>query len=115
MGGYSNSPWENQSGSVGAAFYGSCQASLFKINKRNGDVQVFKWSGCNRYVQVCDVHAKLLAFGGGGKDGSFGLCVEDDFAVGTTGRCETFNNEPLCDEGRFEILNVECWGFMPDF
>lgn len=115
MGGYSNSPWENQGGSVGAAFYGSCQASLFKINKRDGRAEVFKWSGCNRYVQVCDVHAKLLAFGGGGKDGSFGLCVEDDFAVGTTGRCETFNNDPLCDEGRFEILNVECWGFMPDF
>jgi len=114
MGGYSNSPWENQGGSVGAAFYGSCLASLFKIN-RDDSVTVFKWSGRNRYVQVCDVHAKLLAFGGGGKDGAFGLCVEDDFAVGTTGRCETFNNEPLCDEGRFEILNVECWGFMPDF
>ena len=111
MGGYSNSPWESQSGSVGAAFYGSCQACLFKICRPSGEVKLFSWTGRNRYVQVCDIHAKLLAFGGGGKDGAFGLCIEDDFSVGTTGKCETFNNEPLCDEGRFEILNVECWGF----
>jgi hypothetical protein len=115
MGGYSNSPWESQSGSVGAAFYGSCQASLFKICKNSSNVEVFNWTGCNRYVQVCDIHAKLLAFGGGGKDGAFGLCIEDDFSVGTTGKCETFNNDPLCDEGRFEIMNVECWGFLPGF
>lgn len=115
LGGYSNSPWESQSGSVGAAFYGSCQASLFKINKKTGEVQVFPWTGSNRYVQVCDIHAKLLAFGGGGKEGSFGLCIEDDFSVGTTGKCETFDNDPLCEEGRFEILNVECWGFITAF
>ncbi len=115
LGGYSNSPWESQSGSVGAAFYGSCQASLFKINKKTGEVQVFPWTGSNRYVQVCDPNAKLLAFGGGGKDGSFGLCIEDDFRVGTTGKCETFDNDPLCEEGRFEILNVECWGFTTAF
>lgn len=115
MGGYSNSPWESQGGSVGAAFYGSCQASLFKIDKHTNEVKIFPWSGSNRYVQVCDIHAKLIAFGGGGRDGAFGLCVEDDFAVGTSGSCETFNNEPLCEEGRFEILNVECWGFMASF
>ncbi len=115
MGGYSNSPWESQGGSIGAAFYGSCQASLFKIDKNSNEVFVYNWTGHNRYVQVCDIHAKLLAFGGGGKDGSFGLCVEDDFSVGTTGRCETFDNDPLCEEGRFEILNVECWGFVAGF
>lgn len=115
MGGYSNSPWENQGGGVGAAFYGSCQASLFKIDRFTNKVKIFPWSGNNRYVQVCDIHAKLLAFGGGGRDGAFGLCVEDDFAVGTTGECETFDNEPLCEECRFEILNVECWGFMASF
>jgi hypothetical protein len=115
LGGYSNSPWESQSGSVGAAFYGSCQASLYKIDKKTGDVQVFPWTGSNRYVQVCDISSKLLAFGGGGKDGSFGLCIEDDFRVGTTGKCETFDNDPLCEEERFEILNVECWGFTTAF
>jgi hypothetical protein len=115
LGGYSNSPWESQGGSVGAAFYGSCQASLFKINKHTKKVQCFGWTGANRYIQVCDKYAKLLALGGGGKDGAFGLCVEDDFTVGTTGKCETFDNEPLCEEGRFEILNVECWGFLPSF
>lgn len=116
MGGYANSPWGSQNESGGAAFYGSCQASLFKINNLTKKVQVFRWTGSNRYIQVCDTQAKLLAFGGGGKDGSFGLCIEDDFSVGTTGTCETFNpNEPLCEEGSFEILNVECWGFLPGF
>lgn len=44
MGGYSNSPWESQSGSVGAAFYGSCQASLFKICRKDNAVKLFKWT-----------------------------------------------------------------------
>ena len=40
--------------------------------------------GKNRYIQVCDVHAKLFAFRGGGKDGEYGLYVEDDFKRGRT-------------------------------
>ena len=115
MGAYVNSPWINQGGNATAAFYGSAQACLFGIDQETQEVKVYKWSGSNRYIQVCDVHAKLLAFGGGGKDGEFGLCVEDDFRTGSTGPCETFANEPLCKQDRFEILNVECWGFTSGF
>jgi len=115
MAAYSNSPWENRNNSMGREFYGSAQACLFSIDKISRKVNAFKWSGLNRYIQICDVHAKMLAFGGGGDAGEFGLCVENDFSIGSTGSCETFRNDPLCTEDRFEVLNVECWGFMPVF
>lgn len=50
-----------------------------------------------------------VAFGGGG--GSFGLLLEDDFASGCTGPCETFGNEPLCSESMFQVATLELWGF----
>jgi hypothetical protein len=46
----------------------------------------------------------MIAFGGGGDEGDFGLCVEDDFRRGSTGRCETFGNEPLCSQDQFGVL-----------
>lgn len=112
MGAYVNSSWESQGIGGSAQFYGSAQACLFSISKDTGEVKVFKWSGKNRYIQVCDIHHKLIALGGGGEEGEFGLCVEDDFRCGSTGNCDTFDNEQLCTEGQFEIVNVECWGFI---
>lgn len=111
MGAYSNSKWENQGGSVGASFYGSALSCLFSLNNDTQEIMVYKWTGKNRYIQVCDVYSKLIAFGGGGKDGEFGLCIEDDFRRGSTGPCETFDNPPLCEQDRFEIMNFEAWGF----
>ena len=111
MGAYANSKWESQGGSVGASFYGSALSCLFSLDKDSGEIKVFKWTGKNRYIQVCDVYTKLLAFGGGGKEGEFGLALEDDFRRGSTGPCETFDNPPLCKQDRFEIMNFEVWGF----
>jgi len=122
MAAYSNSAWENKRKGSTPKFYGSAQACLFSIDNNgdggegdDGSINVFKWSGSNRYIQVCDVQAKMLAFGGGGEEGEFGLCVENDFSTGSTGPCETFNNMPLCSEDQFDVMNVECWGFMPVF
>jgi hypothetical protein len=115
MGAYCNTPWECQGGSIGAQFYGSAQACLFSIRRDTQKVDVYRWTGRNRYIQVCDVQHKMIALGGGGKDGEFGLCVEDDFRIGSTGPCETFNNPPLCKQVQFEIMNVECWGFVSGF
>jgi TLD len=79
-------------------------------------VKWYRWTGANRYIQLCDVKHKMLAFGGGGTDGSFGLCVTHDFQVGSTGPCATFNNEPLCgpDEHceNFAIVDLEIYGFL---
>lgn len=133
LGGLADEAWEPHS-AAGACFYGGSAACLFKIvpfssshDASNGDehnsnattaatsttrVQYFRWTGANRYVQLCDVSNKMLAFGGGGKDGSFGLCVEQDFQVGSTGPCATFDNEPLCDQENFDICDMEIYGFL---
>ena len=124
FGAYADSAWENQGHSLGATFYGSAQASLWRIqsNDSGGDgdspsnkVIVYKWTGANRYIQLCDPQAKLLALGGGGDDGEFGLCVENDFQRGSTGSCETFGNDPLCGQDRFDIVDLECYGFPTGF
>jgi hypothetical protein len=54
----------------------------------------------------------MFAFGGGGDDGAFGLAVEEDFQRGSTGHCDTFDNEPLCDEENFKIVDLEIWEFL---
>ena len=115
FGGYADSPWNSQE--LGSnRFYGGAQACLFKVipgeANTNKKIKVFRWSGANRYIQLCDISRKMIAFGGGGRDGAFGLCVEEDFLKGSTGSCDTFNNEPLCDQENFEIMDLEFWGFM---
>ncbi|KAG7344268.1 TLD domain containing protein [Nitzschia inconspicua] len=75
-------------------------------------INVFRWTGKNRYIQLCDVHTKMIAFGGGGTDGAFGVCVQDDFQRGSTGPCDTFDNDPLCDGGSFDVVDVEFWEFL---
>ena len=54
---------------------------------------------------------EYVALGGGG--GSFGLLLEDDFARGSTGPCQTFANDPLCSAEHFEVATFELWGFRP--
>ena len=116
FGGYTDSPWKH---SGTPEFYGSATACLWSLqkddesnncNNKVGEVKVYKWTGCNRYIQYLDSQKKLLAFGGGG--GAFGLCVEHDFQRGSTGRCETFGNDLLCSEENFDIVDVEVYGFL---
>jgi len=104
FGGFVDSPWECKHD----GFYGSAQAFLFKY--QNNTISTYKWTGVNRYIQFCDSTSKAIAMGGGG--GHFGLCVEDDFRRGSTGRCETFGNDPLMDEEQFNVLELEIWGFV---
>ncbi|CAB9521204.1 receptor coactivator 7 [Seminavis robusta] len=133
FGGYADSLWEIQSHQNGN-FHGSAQACLFSfailptandatatttINgqqplKTDTNLRVFHWTGANRYIQFTDKseHRRMLAFGGGGQEGSFGLCVEQDFQLGSTGHCDTFDNLPLCDQENFNILDMEIWGFL---
>ena len=122
LGAYADSTWETQHQYLEANFYGSAQACLFRVRLPDEDygwaggaVVAYKWTGANRYIQICDARAKLLALGGGGKGGDFGLCVEDDFSKGSTGQCETFRNEPLCGQDQFDIVDFECYGFPTGF
>ncbi|KIO22467.1 hypothetical protein M407DRAFT_79176, partial [Tulasnella calospora MUT 4182] len=75
------------------------------------EVKVFKWTGRNDYVALCE--SDYLSFGGG--DGKYGLYVDSSFVDGTSERCDTFANETLCGEhdiptrARFECLALEVW------
>jgi TLD len=124
FGGYADSPWRPYNGN----YYGSAQACLWTFAKKTEEknttidspkiessdqhqLRVFKWTGINRYIQLCDITHRILAFGGGGDSGCFGLCVEKEFQKGSTGPCATFGNEPLCDMELFQIADLEIWGF----
>jgi hypothetical protein len=109
FGGYADATWEPH-GHGGTNFFGGSTACLFKVVDRN--IQPYKWTGANRYVQLCDTSHKRIAFGGGGEDGAFGLCLQEDFQVGSTGHCATFDNEPLCEDGNFYIVDLEVFGFL---
>jgi len=125
FGGYADTRWEaRHQRHQSHEFYGSAQACLFRFLGCPGDVndrdtcagvRVYKWSGANRYIQLCDHSKRSIAFGGGGNEGEFGLCIEDDFRRGTTGHCSTFENDPLCDDGYFDIQDLEVWGFTLAF
>jgi len=119
FGGYADSPWRPMEL---AKFYGSAQACLFSVKEPDVPftqvqnpkslLNVYRWTGKNRYIQLCDTSSKMLAFGGGGSDGAFGLCIEEDFQTGSTGPCDTFDNAPLCDESTFKVVDVEIWEFL---
>lgn len=112
FGGYADASWE-QSSLAGAQFYGGSNSCLFSVpDNTKGKIKAYKWTGANRYIQLTDSHRKVLAFGGGGEEGSFGLCVQSDFQRGSTGPCETFGNQPLCNEENFFIVDVEIFGFL---
>ena len=79
------------------------------------------WTGANRHFQLA-TH-DCLAFGGGGH---FGLWLGNALGTGSTGRCETYANDPLTEQHRvrgglpepqaadasaFEVREVQVWGF----
>ncbi|CAN0571424.1 unnamed protein product, partial [Ectocarpus sp. 12 AP-2014] len=70
-----------------------------------GDMTAFGWTGMNMYLQYSD--SKGIAMGGGGADGSFGLFIGEDFLTGSTGKCDTYGNPPLCSQEQFQVSQVE--------
>lgn len=50
-----------------------------------------------------------------GRDGKYGLWLDDTFEKGVSSSCPTFGNEPLSEDtgGKFEILDVELWRIGP--
>lgn len=125
FGGYADAPWHSRKANATAHFYGSASSCLFSFSSTRSElstssspedspINVYRWTGKNRYIQVCDVFNKMLGFGGGGDKGSFGLCLQEDFQRGTTGHCDTFDNDPLCsgEERTFDVVDVEFWEFL---
>lgn len=98
-------------------FYGSGEAFLFTTWPDG--FRAFSWSGANRYCQAAAID--FVAFGSGGH---FGLWLGKSLRTGSTGRCETFENDPLTEhavhgglsepfegDSAFEVLELQVWGF----
>ena len=129
LGGFADVAWKTSSGGIIKTNEGGPDACAFCFQKgemdKESDLKVFRWTGTNRYTQLVDVKRERLAMGAGGilenefnnnNDGDddvhhYAWSVEQNFTVGTTGRCPTFDNEPLCEPKRFEILDFEVYGF----
>jgi hypothetical protein len=105
---------------------------------------VFNWTGKNDYVALCEPES--ISFGGGcvlscsfrhrhptpilfwrltrcfvHRDGHYGLYLDETLYEGSSARCPTFNNDPLCtsdpsdggsngNTATFECVGLEVWG-----
>ncbi|KAI0753832.1 TLD-domain-containing protein [Fomes fomentarius] len=94
------------------AYYGSGESFLWKMVGKDR-VRVFKWTGKNDYVALCE--PDYISFGGG--DGLYGLWLDDTLMDGSSAKCLTFDNDPLCSQSartgetvRFECVGLEVWG-----
>ena len=81
FGGYADTLWESK-------VMHCHQSCLFPYTSQNV-VRVYKWSGANHYIQLCDGIKRY-------RDYSLWRGMEDHFRPGTSGHWKTFQNEPLC-------------------
>ncbi|KXN87828.1 Oxidation resistance protein 1 [Leucoagaricus sp. SymC.cos] len=95
-------------------YYGSGESFLWKWVEADEELRVYKWTGKNDYVALCE--PDFISFGGG--DGSYGLYLDDTLFEGTSARSITFANEVLCSASGprmaggaigFECVGVEVW------
>lgn len=149
FGSFTSSPWRH----MGSTYYGSCESFLWRMSKNRltpcetamdrakleSDVEVFKWTGENRNIQMSG--PKMIAVGGGepdkvterrllsGRPGAapaasseknvwadFGFALNADLSGGTTGRCVTFGSTSGLSrngKGTFDVSNVEVWTLTP--
>ncbi|CCM04159.1 uncharacterized protein FIBRA_06321 [Fibroporia radiculosa] len=79
------------------SYYGSGESFLWKLipGKSDKQLRVFKWTGKNDYVALCE--PEYISFGGG--DGHYGLYLDDSLIDGSSAWCPTYDNEPLCSSG----------------
>jgi len=103
------------------SFYGNGQSFIFSVKNpgvnglptKNGneEVNVYRWTGKNECIQSCNLSKQQLSMGGGGLNADFGLSISENLTRGTSGRCETFDNEILSSEPTFDIVNMEVFAF----
>jgi len=94
------------------SYYGSGEAFLWKEDTEDASPRVWKWTGANSYVALCE--PKFISFGGG--EGHYGLYIDAGLLDGSSARCSTFGNAILCSgagdmrgEARFECVGLEVW------
>lgn len=109
--------WMGEEGvhpSRGKGYYGSGESFMWKYV--DGKFEVFKWTGRNDYVALCE--PEYISFGGG--DGQYGLYLDESLLDGSSAHCLTFGNDPLCTLGpkkagaiKFECVGLEVWSIGP--
>ncbi|KAF8121126.1 TLD-domain-containing protein [Boletus edulis] len=106
-------------------YYGSGESFLWRYHppcgEGQGQLDVYKWTGVNAYVALCE--SGFISFGGG--DGHYGLYLDASLLDGSSAPCPTFGNPPLCvrkpgsgengvakarGEMSFECVGLEVWG-----
>lgn len=109
-------------------YYGSGESFLWRYQRPSsredgldeGTLDVYKWTGKNDYVALCE--PGFISFGGG--DGHYGLYLDASLLDGSSAPCPTFDNPVLCsrvDGGSvgvkkdvsFECVGLEVWGVGP--
>ncbi|KAJ7270628.1 TLD-domain-containing protein [Mycena haematopus] len=102
--------------STRGGYYGGGESFLWRYLPSSGKFDVYKWTGKNDYVALCE--AGFLSFGGG--DGHYGLYLDESLIDGSSARCPTFDNELLCSDAdgkggdaNFECVGLEVWGVGP--
>ncbi|KAG1809182.1 TLD-domain-containing protein [Suillus subaureus] len=109
-------------------YYGSGESFLWRYQRpsskgdelEEGMLDVYKWTGRNDYVALCE--PGFISFGGG--DGHYGLYLDASLLDGSSAPCPTFDNPVLCsrvDVGgvgikkdvSFECVGLEVWGVGP--
>ena len=98
FGGFATEPWR-----PGARYFGTGESFLFKAAP-GAPVSCYHWSGANNHFQLA--YHDSMAMGGGGH---FGLWLDEAFEYGSSGRSDTYANEPLSPEESFRIIRVEIW------
>ncbi|KAJ7153463.1 TLD-domain-containing protein [Mycena crocata] len=102
--------------STRGGYYGGGESFLWRYLPSSAKFDVYKWTGKNEYVALCE--DGFISFGGG--DGHYGLYLDDTLFDGSSARCPTFENEPLCSGAirkdgnvNFECVGLEVWGIGP--
>ncbi|CAE6454306.1 unnamed protein product, partial [Rhizoctonia solani] len=102
-------------------YAGTGESFLWTQKQDGGPVKVFKWTGKNDYVRLCE--SDFISFGGGQvhliSNGKFGLYLDSALQDGESAPCPTFDNEPLCSGGasstgtvKYECVGIEAWSIV---
>ena len=131
FGGFAEAHWGKLAMRTDGSYHGTGRSFLFSVDSvdrafknlasspstitlPDDSLTIHPWQGVNEYSILCSAReGGVLAMGGGGRDASFGFCVQDHFTKGSSGPCATFGNkEPLSSNPHFDVVDFEVYGFV---
>ncbi|KAF9232717.1 TLD-domain-containing protein [Melanogaster broomeanus] len=125
--------WLSEGVRLERGYYGSGESFLWRYHppqgaESSGRLDVYKWTGRNDYVALCQ--PEFISFGGG--DGHYGLYLDASLLDGSSAPCPTFGNPALSipsdgsharaeatgaarakPDVSFECVALEVWGIGP--